>query len=52
MVVINLLGLIYTAFLVLALRAHYIIDVTMGIIIGHWIFMIVEKYDKQIHGFA
>jgi len=39
MVFINVIGLIYTGFICLALRIHYIIDITAGIIIGHWIFM-------------
>ena len=39
MVFINIIGLIYTVFISIALRFHYIIDITAGIIIGHWIFM-------------
>ena len=43
MIIINSIGLIYTGFICLALRVHYIIDITSGIIVGHWIYMIVEK---------
>jgi len=52
MVMINIIGLIYTAFICLALRIHYIIDITAGIMIGHYIVMIVEKYQPPINKLA
>ena len=49
---INLVGLIYTALMCLVLRFHYIIDISAGIIVGNWIYMIVEKYENTIHRIA
>ena len=46
---INLIGLAYTAFMCLALRFHYVIDVTCGILIGHWAFLLVEKYEPKLN---
>ena len=37
----NLFALIFTAFGLLALNAHYFIDITTGIIVAHWIFFII-----------
>lgn len=49
MFIINICGLIFTIFGCLTLRFHYIIDVTSGIIIANWIFILYEKYENKIN---
>ena len=45
---VNLIGLIYTAFMCVALRFHYVIDVSAGIIVGHWCWLVAEKVEMGI----
>lgn len=49
MFIISVFGLLFTIFACIALRFHYIADVTTGIMVANWVYMIVEKYESKIN---
>ena len=49
MFIISVFGLIFTIFACIALRFHYIADITTGIMAANWIYMIIEKYESKIN---
>lgn len=42
------IGGIYTAFMLIAYRIHYSIDVIAGIIVAHWCFMLIDQNKEHI----
>lgn len=42
------IGGIYTMFVLILFRIHYIIDIFAGVIVSHWCFMIVDKHKEII----
>lgn len=42
---------IYMAFVMLTFRVHYSIDITTGLIVSHYCFMIMKKYQENIDNF-
>lgn len=43
MYIISLITLIYVAFTLVSVRAHYTIDISAGIVYAHYIFILIDS---------
>jgi len=45
------LGGLYTVFILLVYQAHYSIDIFTGMVVGSWIFLLVDKFKEDFDAF-